>query len=371
MRALRFVLASGALVLIAGAPAAFGQTQVKSGSARIVNFDFAPRDIEVDAGTTLTWTNTADRPHTVSDRGGTFDSGPVQPGKQNAVLFSVPGRYLYFCRINPAKMNGTIVVKPGARPPVVSRIQAIDPAREGEVLRFDPAQLNLETGSSIIFANVGGKPHTLTADDGSFDTGVVTPGAEGGRFAGSNASVTLSKPGTFAFHCEVHPQAMKGVLNVTGPERKAPGAASAAPRTLDIPIKDFEFVPKEASVAPGGQVTWRNTGQARHTATFDDEVALDTSTLAPGASATLTAPAKPGSYSYHCNIHPAKMRGVLVVVGQNVADPTKVERVAPVAATKEPSRGGVAALALATGVVGAFVGGFGISAFVRNKMGAE
>jgi hypothetical protein len=64
------------------------------------------------------------------------------------------------------------------------------------------------------------------------------------------------------------------------------------------------------------------------------------------------------------------MRGVLVVVGQNVADPTKPEVAKPVAAAAAGPPGGVPALALATGVIGAFLGGFGISAFVRNKMGA-
>jgi hypothetical protein len=52
-------------------------------------------------------------------------------------------------------------------------------------------------GTTLLVANIGGKPHTLTADDGSFNTGIVDPGAEGGRFAGKNASVTLNKAGTF------------------------------------------------------------------------------------------------------------------------------------------------------------------------------
>jgi len=41
------------------------------------------------------------------------------------------------------------------------------------------------------------------------------------------------------------------------------------------------------------------------------------------SSGSITAPDKPGSYSYRCNIHPAKMRGVLVVVGETTPDPTK------------------------------------------------
>jgi Copper binding proteins, plastocyanin/azurin family len=58
---------------------------------------------------------------------------------------------------------------------------------------------------------------------------VIDPGAEGGRFAGHNRSVTLAEPGTYRFHCEVHPQAMRGVVTVTGAAAGGPAAASAAP----------------------------------------------------------------------------------------------------------------------------------------------
>lgn len=229
----------------------------------------------------------------------------------------MPGRYYFFCRINPGRMNGTIVVNEGGQPGRAVSIQAVDPARPGEVLSFDPSELTIRAGTA----------------------------------------------------CEVHPEAMKGVLTVTGEARAGPTAASAAPREASINIVDFGFEPKEASVAPGGTVTWRNTGNAPHTATFDD-VDIDTGTLEPGKDGALVAPAQPGSYSYRCNIHPAKMRAALVVVGQNVADPTKTQVDKPAEATSGGPGGGVSALALATGVGGAFLGGFGVSAFARNKMGA-
>jgi plastocyanin len=111
-------------------------------------------------------------------------------------------------------------------------------------------------GTTLLVANVGGKPHTLTADDGSFDTGLVEPGAQGGRFSGKNASITLNQAGTFKFHCEVHPAAMKGVVTVTGEAASggAPAQASAGPRELDVGVLDFAFEPKDASVAAGGTV---------------------------------------------------------------------------------------------------------------------
>jgi len=93
----------------------------------VVNFDYLQRQVTVDVGT-VTWHNTADRPHTATDRGGTFDTNPVLPGQSSSVRFSVPGTYFYFCRINPSKMNGVITVQPAAQPSTVNRIQAVDPA---------------------------------------------------------------------------------------------------------------------------------------------------------------------------------------------------------------------------------------------------
>jgi plastocyanin len=159
---------------------------------------------------------------------------------------------------------------------------------------------------------------------------------------------------------------MKGVLTVTGTAKEGPAPPSAAANAASVEMVDFAFKPPEASVAPGGKVTWKNTGKVAHTATFDD-IQLDTNVVAPGAQGELTAPTKPGSYSYRCNIHPAKMRGVLVVVGQNTNDPTKKVVAAPASyAGGAGPGGGVSTLALVTLGVGAFLGGAGIAAFLRR-----
>jgi len=371
MRTVRITLLALVIGVLFAGPAAFGENHLQNPDERaaIVDFDFAPRRLSVSVGETIAWTNNGARPHTVSDRGGTFDTGPIAPEAVNGVTFSVPGTYSFFCRINPGRMNGVIEVTPGDEAPRAVRVQATDPAREGSELGFTPSELSVGTGIPIVLANVGGKPHTLTADDGSFDTGIVTPGAGGGKFAGANASVTVTTPGRHPFHCEVHPEAMQGVITATGEEKEGgPAAASQAPREASVKIVDFAFEPPEASVAAGGTVTWDNTGNAPHTATFDD-VDLDTETIEPGADAPLVAPAEAGSYSYRCNIHPGRMRGTLVVVGQNQADPTQAQPVGDAEPTGADVTGGVTFLALLTGVGGAFMGGFAISAFVRNKMG--
>jgi plastocyanin len=380
MRALRLLplLALTGLVLLAApasaAAAGPAPTAAQAGEqAKIVDFDFSPGRITVEAGTTVTWTNTGSRPHTATDRGGTFDTKPVAPRAKAQVTLSTPGTYFYFCRINPAKMNGVLVVEPGPDEPRAVRVQAVDPGFVGDKLRFDPPELTVAAGTTLLVANVGGKPHTLTADNGAFDTGIVDPGAQGGRFAGHNASVTLNQAGTFKFHCEIHPAAMKGTVTVTGEAAAAgPAAASAGPREVDVGAVDFGFEPDNASVAAGGKVTVTNKGQAPHTMTFDD-VQLDTGNIAPGATADLTAPDAPGSYSYRCNVHPARMRGVLVVLGRDTDDPNAQAAAPPPAAAPSAGAGGggpgagVSAFVLAAAVVAAFLGGIGISAFALRR----
>ena len=338
-----------------------------SADAKIVSFGFEPRSLTVDVGTSVKWTNTSDRPHTATDRGGTFDTRPISPGATGSVVFSAPGVYSYFCRINPSKMNGVVVVRQGATPARAQRVQGVDPGAAGTAFKFDPPTLKVPTGTTIIFANVGGKPHTLTADDGSFDTGVVDPGAEGGRFAGHNTSITLTKPGRFPFHCEVHAKTMKGVFTVEGAGAEGPAAESLAPRQVTVSLRDFAFDPKEVSAAPGAALTFTNRGAAAHTATFDD-APLDTGVVQPGASGKLKAPTKPGSYSYHCEVHRNRMLAVLVVLGPGVADPTRRSEAATTTAVAERGPGGgVSAYGVATAVAGAFLGGFGLAAFAARR----
>jgi plastocyanin len=363
MRVLRASLLAGGIIgatLCAPGPLPAAEAQDAPGllEASIVDFAFEPETIEVEVGTTVRWTNEGELPHFVTDRGGTFDTQPILPGRSRRVNFSVPGTYTYFCRIHATRMEATVVVGGAGEGARVNRIQATEFA-------FEPADLTVRTGSLVLLANAGELPHTLTAESGLFDTGMVAPGP-GAKFAGSNVSVTMRRPGTFPFICQVHPDVMRGTLTVVGAATDGGAADSAAPQEASVSVVDFAFEPLQVSVAPGGEVTWTNDGGTPHTATFD-VVELDTDVLDPGTGGTLTAPEEAGSYSYRCNIHPTQMRGVLVVVGPGQEDPTARGSGGEIALA-----GGGGALpwvALAIGVVAAFLGGFAISAFARNKWG--
>lgn len=71
---------------------------------------------------------------------------------------------------------------------------------------FAPATLTASVGDKLAVTNDDSAPHSLTADDKTFDTGTLAKGA--------SKTVTLEKAGTFAFHCTIHPY-MKGTVTVS------------------------------------------------------------------------------------------------------------------------------------------------------------
>ena len=76
----------------------------------IRDFTFAPADLEVAAGTEVTWTNDDPAPHTVTAEDGSFDSGTLEPGQTFSVSVQANGPVTYRCEIHP-DMVGTIAVR--------------------------------------------------------------------------------------------------------------------------------------------------------------------------------------------------------------------------------------------------------------------
>src|SRR5215207_10050427 len=72
---------------------------------------------------------------------------------------------------------------------------------------FDPPDVAVEPGSTITWTNNGAVPHTVTADDGSFDSGRLNPG--------DSYTVAFGGQGTVTYHCEIHPE-MRGSVTVGG-----------------------------------------------------------------------------------------------------------------------------------------------------------
>jgi amicyanin len=77
---------------------------------RIDNFTFGPPELTVMAGTTITWTNRDDIPHTVVNTDKVFKSKVLDTDEKFSFTFSAPGTFTYFCSIHP-KMTGKVVVQ--------------------------------------------------------------------------------------------------------------------------------------------------------------------------------------------------------------------------------------------------------------------
>lgn len=98
------------------------------------------------------------------------------------------------------------------------------------------------------------------------------------------------------------------VPNVTPTATPAPSATAQPPvQSASVKIQYFAFDPQITKIAAGGNVTWSNQDGTTHTVTFSDS----TQTINNGASYTKKFDT-PGTYAYHCSIHPS-MTGTVEV----------------------------------------------------------
>ena len=89
---------------------------------------------------------------------------------------------------------------------------------------FEPADAAVEPGTTVMWINEGQAPHTVTADDGSFDSEVLNPG--------DTFMVTFLGSGTLTYHCEIHPF-MTGSVTVGGaPAPTMPSGGEAPDMTM-------------------------------------------------------------------------------------------------------------------------------------------
>ena len=124
--------------------------------------------------------------------------------------------------------------------PVLAQAQAVTIVD----FAFQPATLEVPVGTTVTWTNQGSAPHTVTADDGSFDSGTLQPG---GTF-----SMTFDTPGTFTYHCEIHPN-MMGTIVVTAaaPPASPVGAMSTAAPAAPTAEATMAAPTAEATTAVG------------------------------------------------------------------------------------------------------------------------
>lgn len=279
-------------------------------SATIDNFAFNPAELTVTAGTTVTWTNNQGVPHTVtSDTAGVFDSGILNQGQSFSFTFNEAGGFAYHCEVHPT-MRGVVQVQAAAAPPppAPARPAGDRPAVSINDFAFAPQEITVAAGTVITWVNEqAGVPHTTTADGGQWDSGRLETGA--------SFSLLLSVPGDYNYFCAIHPARMRGVVHVTGD-------APLAQQTLTI--TELAFAPAEFTVPQGATVTWSHAQEGvRHTIT-STAGAFDSGVLTSGQSFSFTFNGT-GDFAYRCEIHPARMQGVIRVVPATVQDLTITE----------------------------------------------
>jgi plastocyanin len=237
---------------------------------------------------------------------------------------------------------------------------------------FAPSPVSVRAGGTVTFANDDDRAHTVTANDGSFNSGVLN--------AGSRWSRRFPNAGTFRYACAIHPD-MTGTVTVpaangavpppapaapgpaSGPGHAAPAPAAPAPPvgrpgaagpvTVRVDVVDFGYAPSRATARVGDTVTWVNTGASPHTVTANG-APFGASLLAPGATYRWS-PATTGTWTYVCTFHP-QMTGSVVALPRSAALPANAApaRGTLAATTRSPSpgSGAVPGVDLATDPVG-------------------
>jgi plastocyanin len=79
---------------------------------KIDNFTFVPQRLTIRPGTTVTWINEDDIPHTIAATGKEFRSKVLDTDDKFSFTFTAAGTFEYFCSLHP-HMTGTIVVEGG------------------------------------------------------------------------------------------------------------------------------------------------------------------------------------------------------------------------------------------------------------------
>ena len=133
--------------------------------------------------------------------------------------------------------------------------------------RFGPSDANVAPGATLMWINYDQAQHTVTADDGQFDSGVLDPG--------DIFVVTVEGSGKLTYHCELHPE-MKG--SVTVGEGGDGGEATTTEETnpaLDAPTG--EAPPAEEASAeessPTEETSAPETPAAKETSAPEEAVA--------------------------------------------------------------------------------------------------
>lgn len=202
---------------------------------------------------------------------------------------------------------------------VVSTSQAATVSVTVDASGITPANITVEQGTTVTWTMASDSQHRITSINGpvSFDSGIVS--------SGGTWSFTFSTVGLVNYQDGEHGATAPwiGTITVITPVPTTSTTATtttttvAPPTTIGVQIFDNGFTPTMLNINVGDQVTWTNTGLARHSV-FDVDFTWKSDTLFGGDAFAHTF-TTPGSFAYYCGFHP-EMRGTINVTG--TAPPT-------------------------------------------------
>jgi plastocyanin len=240
-----------------------------------------------------------------------------------------PGTYYFHCSVHPAQMQGTVEATPAG--PVGGGGARVTVAAQG--LRFDTDRIELPAGapSTIHFENNDpGIQHNIAIFT---DSSLGTTLFRGEIVTGPTAvdyRIPPLEPGSYYFHCDVHPT-MSGTVVVKGgggggppPPSPSPGGGGGAGGTANpstITAQGLAFSTAEIALPPDAPSTIhfenKDAGVSHDIAIYTDS-SLSTNLfrgqiITGPASIDYSIPAlKPGTYYFHCDVHPT-MHGSVTV----------------------------------------------------------
>ena len=237
-------------------PASTGTAPAMRHDVAVVDYAFRPATLSARVGDTVVWTNQGRAPHTAtSDE---FDTGMFRAAEQRTTTLRTAGTISFRCTIHP-EMTGELRVVPAAGGPAAGASPhtpstaastpadaiatggntattpaptppAMPPEEEATAsaaevsvvdFTFEPAAVHLTTGGTVTWRLTGRAPHTVSATDASFDSGLLEPAAA--------FSHRFDAAGTYQYVCAFHPE-MTGtieVVDVEAPSSLAAGSAGA------------------------------------------------------------------------------------------------------------------------------------------------
>jgi plastocyanin len=143
------------------------------------------------------------------DDGFKFEGEPLGPGDSVEIPMDLPaGLYKVECFVeghDDLGMEAMLEVRAGAPLVRVDRAAPTGDTVEIEGFAFSPTELEVPAGTDVVWKNADPAAHTVTAEEGTFDSGTLDPGSE--------FSTELQQVGTYAYICQIHPS-MRGTVRV-------------------------------------------------------------------------------------------------------------------------------------------------------------